>query len=303
MLWFRVLVALQLPLTVFATFNWPSIKNVLAFGDSYTYVQGTAGLQNFSFIGDYLDLSFTPDTLLSDRIVQNQTATAEGGPNWVEFLTECGVIDGLTDPKFCPRQLWDFAFAGADISLQYTALHHNFTTPLVNQTQQFIEYGYPVLNSTLTPEETLVIFWIGINDIGDTAGFTNVSSFADFYNELQDTLFDSVNDVRDLGYDNFLFMNLPPLDHRPGATATSLPNKTMIDWWDGALVNHSQVFAQDGEVTSLLFDVNLFLNGVIADAGSYGITNTTGYCASYDQPDINTDPEGYGCAPLSEYFW
>jgi hypothetical protein len=44
----------------------------LAFGDSYTYVQGTAGRQNYSFIGDAQNYSYSPQTLLSDEIVQNQ---------------------------------------------------------------------------------------------------------------------------------------------------------------------------------------------------------------------------------------
>jgi hypothetical protein len=44
----------------------------LAFGDSYTYVQGTAGRQNYSFIGDVQSYSYSPQTLLTDEIVQNQ---------------------------------------------------------------------------------------------------------------------------------------------------------------------------------------------------------------------------------------
>lgn len=92
--------------------------NSLAFGDSYTFVQGTHGHQNFSFIGDYLpqNFAYTPQDLLSNRIVQNFTGTAEGGPNWVEFLTGCGVHKGLHSPLLCKKQLWDFAFAGADVS-------------------------------------------------------------------------------------------------------------------------------------------------------------------------------------------
>ena len=90
----------------------------VAFGDSYTYIQGTAGLQNFSFIGDYLpsDFTYSPETLLENKIVQNFTGTAEGGPNWIEYLTTCGVKPGLTSPLTCKRQLWDFAFAGADVA-------------------------------------------------------------------------------------------------------------------------------------------------------------------------------------------
>lgn len=90
----------------------------IAFGDSYTFVQGTNGYPTFSFIGDYLPGQFavTPSELWSDRIVQNFTGTAEGGPNWVEYLTGCGLKPGLTDPRSCKTQLWDFAFAGADVS-------------------------------------------------------------------------------------------------------------------------------------------------------------------------------------------
>ena len=90
----------------------------IAFGDSYTYVQGTLGYPGFSFLGSYLpdQFSYTPEQLLSDEIVQNFTGTAEGGANWVEYLTGCGVIEGLTSPALCEKQLWDFAFAGSDVS-------------------------------------------------------------------------------------------------------------------------------------------------------------------------------------------
>ena len=46
----------------------------LAFGDSYTYVQGTAGRQNYSFIGDLQNYSYNPQTLFTDEIVQNQAS-------------------------------------------------------------------------------------------------------------------------------------------------------------------------------------------------------------------------------------
>lgn len=45
-------------------------------------------------------------------------STANRGPNWIEWLTGCGVEEGLTDPQSCKIQLWDFAFGGADVSVQ-----------------------------------------------------------------------------------------------------------------------------------------------------------------------------------------
>ncbi|RAL64012.1 hypothetical protein DID88_003200 [Monilinia fructigena] len=65
-----------------APFSWEDTKYFLAFGDSYTYVQGTYGLQNYSFIGDLQNFSYTPAQILSNEIIQNQIGTSAGGPNW-----------------------------------------------------------------------------------------------------------------------------------------------------------------------------------------------------------------------------
>jgi hypothetical protein len=57
---------------------WKTVYNIhcsIAFGDSYTYVQGTHGHQNYSFIADQLNFSYDAETLLSNKIVQNQVST------------------------------------------------------------------------------------------------------------------------------------------------------------------------------------------------------------------------------------
>ena len=150
-------------------FSWSHISHVLAFGDSYTYVQGIDGRQNYSYIGDALNYSYTPEQLLSDGIVQNQIGTSAGGPNWVEYLSSC--YSGL--PAGCngsmanstrkvssrQKQLWDFAFAGADISEDYLPLHHNYTVALDRQIEQWNIYARPYL--PVKPEEGLAAIWIG----------------------------------------------------------------------------------------------------------------------------------------------
>lgn len=285
-------------------FKWSEIKHLIAFGDSYTYVQGTQGRQNYSFIGDNFNFSFSPSDLLSNRIVQNQTATAEGGPNWVEYLTDCGLKPGLTDPRSCNVQLWDFAFAGADISDEYTPLHHNYTVSLVQQVKQFDLYAQPVLKDIVDARKSLVAFWIGINDINDSDKYD--VDFPSFYNQLISTLFESVAKVYGLGYKNFLFMNLPPLDRNPSNVIRKpgpLPNATMIEWYDDALLNLSQEFSNlHNDAKIMNFDVTTYLNGVLNEHEKYGIKNVTNFCAGYDQPYINVDPARYGCAPLNEYL-
>lgn len=58
-----------------------SIPCSIAFGDSYTYVQGTHGHQNYSFIGDQLNFVYDAQTLLSNKIVQNQVSTYHPFPS------------------------------------------------------------------------------------------------------------------------------------------------------------------------------------------------------------------------------
>lgn len=142
-------------------FNWDDTKFVYAFGDSYTFVQGTDGLANFSFIGDAFDFSFSSETLLSNEIVPRFTSS--DGSNWIEFLTGC--LSGR--PSDCsPRQLWNFAFAGADIDGNLLPLHHIFTVPLVDQVKQWYTYAANVIPRPA--RETLTAWWIGINDTGDS---------------------------------------------------------------------------------------------------------------------------------------
>ncbi|KAI7084489.1 carbohydrate esterase family 16 protein [Hortaea werneckii] len=300
-------------------FNWQETTHLIAFGDSYTYVQGTAGRQNFSFIGDSQHLSFQPSTLLTNQIVQNQTSTAEGGPNWVEFLTGCGVEPGLTDPKTCSKQLWDFAFGGADISTEWLPLHHPYTTSFVNQTRQFAEYGAPALTaSDLVPdvEDALVAVWMGINDINDSADGKLIPagmSYREFYMHLQESLFDALErNVYAKGYRKFLFVTLPPLDRTPGNVereeSQRLPNATMIEWFNDALRHQAEVFQarhvhkKEG-VEVMIYDSTTFLNHVLDSSEEFGIKNTTDYCRAYDQPYVDTDPGRYGCQPLDEFFW
>ncbi|MCJ1311361.1 hypothetical protein MMC25_005032 [Agyrium rufum] len=291
-------------------FNWHTTQSLLAFGDSYTYVQGTAGLQNYSFIGTALDYSYTPQTLLTNKIVQNQVGTSAGGPNWVEYLTGC--FEGL--PSRCNRfakgqkELWDFAFAGSDISAKYLPLHHNYSVDLDSQVREWAEFAAPYL--PINKKETLVAVWIGINDVSDSAKNTTIASFPAFYTTLIDTLFDSLQIVYNRGFRNFLFMNLPPLDRTPGNVVNALagktvtPNATQVDSYNAILASHAQAFQKANRgAKSIVFDVNTFLNGVIENGATYGLKNVTGYCPRFDAPDIATNYAAYGCIPIDEYFW
>ena len=154
--------------------------------------------------------------------------------------------------------------------------------PFVNQTAQLREYADHVISGLVPRNETLVAVWIGINDISDTAKWTNITSFPVFYDQLHDALFASLeDDLYALGYQNYLFVNLPPLDRTPGSTndPSHLPNKTMVDWFDESLQSHVVDLQSSHEgVSATVFDANTFLNHVMDSPATYGILNTTGYC-------------------------
>ncbi|KAJ6198095.1 hypothetical protein J3E72DRAFT_384983 [Bipolaris maydis] len=287
------------------TFDWAAIDSLIAFGDSYTFVQGTLGHPNYSFIGDELNLPFTPAQLFSNRIVQNLTGTAEGGPNWAEFLTECGVEGGLHDPQECDIQLWDFAYAGANTieEASFTPLHHNHTVSLERQVEQFISYGNPALESIyLDKKHALVAVWIGINDINDLVATQGKNAtFAPVYRKVQENIFKNVEKVYGLGYRSFLFMNLPPLDRGPG---TPNVNASLVELFNDIQASYADKFAKKHcNAAVLQFDVNTVLNDVLDRYQDYGFKNITGFCPGYNQPDVLINLERYGCTELDTYFW
>ncbi|KAM5349765.1 hypothetical protein ACJ41O_006270 [Fusarium nematophilum] len=294
-----------------SSFSWRDTKHVIAFGDSYTYVQGTYGHPKYSFIGNYADsFAYPPERLLENRIWQNYTSQSAGGPNWIEYLTGCAVENGQYSPFDCSdHQLWDFAFAGANTAEALLPLHHPFTVPLVNQTQQFLEYGDSVLREAgLNPSKTLVTIWIGINDVID-AQLLNLTS-PEFYAENIETMFaQSVRPLVKAGYKNFLFLNLPPLDRSPlnSATFQGELSDALIKTWNRELRAQTKTFSRNGkrkEIRAAVFDTNTLLKGVIDTPGSYDITNTTGFCQSrLIWPDVVEDPARFGCSPIAEYFW
>ncbi|KAI5776943.1 lysophospholipase A [Geopyxis carbonaria] len=292
---------------------WSKTKNLLVFGDSYTFIQGTSGRTNFSFIGDGLTPSYSPSTLLQNKIVPN--ATSAGGPNWVQYLTGC--FSGR--PNDCGKgkagkgvkRLWDFAFAGADVSTKFLTLHHNYTIDLVDQLDQYEKYAHRALS--LPPSSTLVTVFIGINDINDSARWTNLTAsggFPAFYAQLAAELFGpaGLGRLHALGFRHFLLLGLPPLHRTPAnqVAATPLPSKGMVDAFDSAVRGEMRTFVERGRrsgVTTRWVDTGKALEKVLDSPERWGVTNTTGFCRAYDQPGIGTEYEAYGCRPIGEYFW
>ncbi|KAI0671001.1 hypothetical protein C8Q78DRAFT_830395 [Trametes maxima] len=259
-------------------FNWDRTKYVYAFGDSYTFVQGTKGLANFSFIGDAFHLAFTPEDLLEDEIVLKNTSS--DGANWIEFLTGC--VQGK--PSSCsPHQLWDFAFAGADVDKALLPLHHNFTVDLVDEVKQWVAYASDIVPHP--PAETLVAWWIGINDTGDTLN-RNDTGLDSFWEHEMQSLFGAVQNAYDHDLrGTYLFINVPPMERSPDHLGTPIAPvyKQRILDYNAALAAHAAAFAQaHPDVTVLSFDAHGWFNAILDTAAQHGFTNITGFCECKD---------------------
>ncbi|KAJ7600727.1 hypothetical protein C8J56DRAFT_911128 [Mycena floridula] len=259
-------------------FNWDSTKYVYAFGDSYTFVQGTAGFPNFSFIGDALHYSFTSQQILSNEIIPKNTSSE--GSNWVEFLTGC--FGG--SPLECNKQLWDFAFAGSDIDAALLPLHHNFTIPLVDQVRQWATYASEVLPHPSA--ETLTLWWIGINDTGDTLSNATITDFAAFWETEMKSYFNAIQLANDEGLHIHLLLNVPPEERSPGTLGNPTKVATMkqhVDMFNAALANHTAAFAASNPGSIVMsFDAHGLFNTILDNPERYGFTNTTGFCTCTD---------------------
>ncbi|KAI0070441.1 hypothetical protein K474DRAFT_1608680 [Panus rudis PR-1116 ss-1] len=263
-------------------FNWHTTKYVYAFGDSYTFVQGTKGHANFSFIGDALQPSFSPHDLLSDEIIPRNTSS--DGSNWIEFLTGC--FEGL--PSECsPHQLWNFAFAGADIDAKILPRHHDFTLSLVDEVTQWVSYASHVIPHP--PEETITFWWIGINDTGDTVGNSTITDFEAFWNKEMTSFFMAVEFAvtRGLGGTHF-FINVPPEHRSPNflsssnaARASKL--KANIELYNSILNQYVLAFQdRHKNINVLSFDAYKWFGEILDNADRFGFKNTTGFCECDD---------------------
>ncbi|KAJ3731134.1 hypothetical protein DFJ43DRAFT_1081644 [Lentinula guzmanii] len=265
-----------------STFNWNSTKFVYAFGDSYTFVQGTLGYPNFSFVGDVLELAFTPQQIFSDGIIPRNTSSE--GSNWIEYLTGC--FEGR--PTLCEKQLWNFAFAGSDIDAALLPRHHNFTTSLVERVAQWTEYASNVLPHP--DNETLTFWWIGINDTGDTADNASMSDFAAFWETEMTSYFSAVQSAFNNGLEKHVFLNVPPEDRNPatvGNATASAEMKEHIALFNSALSRHTAAFAKrNPNATVMTFDAHAVFSNILDNANEFGFTNITGFCTC-------ADPEGF----------
>ncbi|EJD46253.1 hypothetical protein AURDEDRAFT_144656 [Auricularia subglabra TFB-10046 SS5] len=266
-----------------SAFSWDDVQAVYAFGDSYSFVGGTRGHANFSFIGDSDNFAFTPHELLTDEIIPKNTSS--DGSNWLEFLTGCFA----GPPHRCERQLWAFAFAGADIADALLPRHLPFIVPLTLQVTQYLRYARGVIPRS-DPARTLVAWWIGINDAGDTIDRAGeIGDFEAFWEREMDRYFAAVKRIDAAGLARaHLFLNVPPGERSPNTLNTGNATRVAlhaarVSGFNAALARRLAQFRATAHAHVLAFDVHGWFNAALDNAAALGFTNVTGYCQCRDK--------------------
>ncbi|KAI9574210.1 carbohydrate esterase family 16 protein [Boletus coccyginus] len=264
---------------VFAT-PWNATEFMFVFGDSYT-ADGyniSAGVN-----------SPTPGW------------TSSNGPNWVEFLTSTYNQTAV--------KTFNLAYGGATIDSALVPPYLPTVLSVVDQVSEFNEYlASKPAGAEWNSANSLFAIWIGINDVGTSVGWTNITQ-SQFYGTLLDRLFSQVDDLYNAGARNFLFLTVPPTNRSPltleqGPQTAAQLGADIADYntqLTQSVCNFQENYADLGSIT--IFDTQPIFNTLLDEWQTFGFVNVTGYCAAYENGTPTTTYQVEGCAPVSSYFW
>jgi phospholipase/lecithinase/hemolysin len=193
----------------------------------------------------------------------------------------------------------DYAFGGARVASAPSGL------PSFNQQIGLFDASHAVADPN-----ALYVLWIGANDMTDAikaAATGDTSAIGTAIVNSMTGIDNAIGNLSGLGAKHFLVMNLPDLALTPGINGYG---NSLLD----SLANMaSTTFNQNlalllnnlGGPDILQFDVYAALNDVVANPGSYGLTNVTDSCytGEVDGSSLNGNPVTV-CSDPSQYaFW
>ncbi|KAF9242107.1 carbohydrate esterase family 16 protein [Melanogaster broomeanus] len=258
----RSLVALATSLlstSVVSAIPWNATEYMFVFGDSYT----TDGYNISAGIN-------SPDP----------GYTSSNGPNWPSTYNQTA--------------LKTFNLASGGATIDAALVLPTWIQSVVDQVSQFDDYlASKPAGATWNSINSLFAIWIGINDVGNSAGWTNVTQF-ELYGVLMDRLFSQVEDLYQNGARNFIFLTVPPTDRAPLMLAQGSKLAQSVRNFQA---NHSDL----GSVT--VFDTQRIFNTLLDNWQTFGFVNVTGYCTAYSTGTPSPTYQVEGCAPVSSYFW
>jgi len=265
----------------FAKFNWADTQFLFTFGDSYTT--------------DGFNISAGVDSPVPGF-------TSSNGPNWVEFLGGTYNVTNTT--------VFNLASGGATIDAALVPPFLPTVLSIVDQVTQFQEILAPKpVGAEWNSSNSLFAIWIGINDVGNSFPWTNISQPI-FYETLMARLTTQIESLYESGARSFLFLNVPPTDRAPlqiveGPEIVAQFKALLLDY--NNLLNatvHNFTQTHEDVQLGMVFDTRPVFNTLLDNSQTFGFVNITGFCEAYENgtPEITTWIEGCA-APVSSYFW
>ncbi|TDL24975.1 hypothetical protein BD410DRAFT_820166 [Rickenella mellea] len=263
-----------------ATLTWGTTKNLFVFGDSYT--------------DDGFKIANGPNSPVPGF-------TSSNGPNWVMFLSNTYNVNGT--------KVFDLGSGGATIDAKLVTPFQPTVLSIVDQVAEFDKFLAPKPpGAAWNSDDSLFAFWIGINDVGNSFGWTNITQKG-FHKTLMDRLFSQVEDLYSKGARSFLFLTVPPTDRAPllieqGTASTKLIKKALKDY-NSQLKSSVKDFQKAHKDLDqvLVFDTVPVFNTLLDNADTFGFVNITGFCEAYQNGTPSPTTQVPGCAPVSSYFW
>ncbi|KAL0946481.1 hypothetical protein HGRIS_012698 [Hohenbuehelia grisea] len=263
-----------------AKLTWAKTKFLVVFGDSYTT--------------DGYNISAGVDSPVPNF-------TSSNGKNWVQFL---GDTYNVTDTN-----VFDLASGGATIDSALVPPYLPTVLSVVDQVTQFrnILAARPS-GAKWNSSNTLFAFWIGINDVGNSFGWSNVTQ-SQFYSTLIERYSTQLDDLHKHGARSFLFLTVPPTDRAPlflqQGRAVSSRMASLIASYNRQLTTMVRGFqARHRDLDQVtVFDTQPIFNALLDNAKTFGFLNATGFCEAYQNgtPEVTTQIPP--CGPVSSYFW
>jgi len=264
-----------------AKLTWGNTKFLFAFGDSYTT--------------DGFNISAGVNSPVPGF-------TSSNGPNWVEFLGSTYNVANMS--------VFNLASGGATIDAALVTPFEPTVLSIVDQVTQFNTFLAPKPSGAeWNGNNSLFAVWIGINDVGNSYAWTNITSQHAFHEVLMNRLFGQMDDLYEKGARSFLFLTVPPTNRAPllieqGEKAVKSITTALADY-NALLSTSAEAFKKShtGVDQMIIFDTQPIFNTLLDNANTFGFVNSTGFCDAYQNgtPEMTTQVDG--CAPVSSYFW
>lgn len=233
-----------------------AIENLVIFGDSLSDTGNTRS-----------EIPFGNAEPVATAVGYGSNGRFSNGPLWHEYVAaELGIASATNSNDGGDN----FAFGGARVN--------NNGGPSAGLLNQASDYFDRQAGTPAAPD-SLFISWIGGNDMRDLVGNPDPASVID---QQLDALFGSLGSLLDSGVTQLFVPNLVDLGTIPenSGSANEASATAVTQAWNTGLL--SRLFDLNNSSTADIYFLDVFslFEGILANPGASGFTNTSGQCRS-----------------------